>query len=75
MKKKIPDVNPTRIDESLLGQKNRWESITPLRLGSAAATDFVRDESAIISDADAYTSENEDDLESRFPEDEEYERR
>lgn len=72
MKKKIPDVNPTRIDESLLGIKRHGVTVTPLRFGSAAATDFVRDESAIISDAGG--PHDEDDLESRFPEDEEYER-
>ena len=45
MKKKIPEVNPTRIDESLLGIKRFGETVTPLRLGSAAATDFLREES------------------------------
>ena len=68
MKKKISEVNPTRIDESLLGIKRFGETVTPLRLGSAAATDFLREESAIVSDAS--TPYDEDDLESRFPEDE-----
>ena len=72
VKKKIPEVNPTKIDESLLGIKRFGETVTPLRLGSAAATDFVRDESAIVSDADS--PYDEDDLDSRFPEDEEYRR-